>query len=97
MLSTMRRADHDEAAVLRLDPLMLAAAQADELGLMPWLRNEFGPEAHLAVMTSEQSMVVLAARAWSGKRGGRGRPPPHDRDRPGPAERHPPRHPGDVH
>ena len=63
MLSTMRRADHDEAAVLRLDPLMLAAAQADELGLMPRLRNEFGPEAHLAVMTSEQSMMVLAARA----------------------------------
>ncbi len=27
MLSDQRRADHDEAAVLRLDPLMLAAAQ----------------------------------------------------------------------
>ncbi len=63
MLSGMRRADHDEAAVLRLDPLMLAAAQADELGLMPSLRNEFGPEAHLAVMTAERSMMVLAARA----------------------------------
>jgi hypothetical protein len=63
MLSTSRRADHDEAAVLRLDPLMLAAAQADELGLMPRLRNEFGPEAHLAVMTAERSMMVLAARA----------------------------------
>ena len=63
MLSGMRRADHDEAAVLRLDPLMLAAAQADELGLMPRLRNEFGPEAHLAVMTAERSMVVLAARS----------------------------------
>ncbi len=63
MLSSMRRADHDEAAVLRLDPLMLAAAQADELGLMPRLRNEFGPEAHLAVMTAERSMVVLAARS----------------------------------
>ena len=63
MLSGMRRADHDEAAVLRLDPLMLAAAQADELGLMPRLRSEFGPEAHLAVMTAKQSMMVLAARA----------------------------------
>ncbi len=63
MLSSMRRADHDEAAVLRLDPLMLAAAQADELGLMPRLRNEFGPEAHLAVMTAKRSMFVLAARA----------------------------------
>ena len=63
MLSTMRRADHDEAAVLRLDPLMLAASQADELGLMPRLRSEFGPEAHLAVMTAERSLFVMAARA----------------------------------
>ena len=63
MLSTMRRADHDEAAVLRLDPLMLAAAQADELGLMPRLRNEFGPEAHLAVTQAERSLFVMAARA----------------------------------
>ncbi len=63
MLSSMRRADHDEAAVLRLDPLMLAAAQADELGLMPRLRNEFGPEAHLAVTVAERSMFVMAARA----------------------------------
>lgn len=63
MLSTMRRADHDEAAVLRLDPLMLAASQADELGLMPRLRSEFGPEAHLAVTTAERSLFVMAARA----------------------------------
>ena len=63
MLSTMRRADHDEAAVLRLDPLMLAAAQADELGLMPRLRNEFGPEAHLAVTAVDHGLFVLAARA----------------------------------
>ncbi len=63
MLSTMRRADHDEAAVLRLDPLMLAAAQADELGLMPRLRNEFGPEAHLAVTSANNNLFVLAARA----------------------------------
>ena len=63
MLSSMRKADHDEAAVLRLDPFMLAAAQANELGLMPRLRDEFGPEAHLAVMTAERSMLVLAARS----------------------------------
>ncbi len=63
MLSTMRRADHDEAAVLRLDPLMLAAAQASELGLMPRLRNEFGPEAHLSVTSADQGLFVLAARA----------------------------------
>lgn len=63
ILSNSRRADHDEAAVLRLDPLMLAAAQADELGLMPRLRHEFGPEAHLAVTKAERSLFVMAARA----------------------------------
>ncbi|HYZ61071.1 MAG TPA: hypothetical protein VE650_01355, partial [Acetobacteraceae bacterium] len=63
MLAEQRRADHDEAAVLRLDPLMLAAAQADELGLMPRLRQEFGPEAHLAVTTGGGGIFVMAARA----------------------------------
>ncbi len=63
MLAEQRRADSDEAAVLRLDPLMLAAAQADELGLMPRLRREFGPEAHLAVTTAGGGIFVLAARA----------------------------------
>jgi hypothetical protein len=63
MLVGQRRADHDEAAVLRLDPLMLAAAQADELGLMPSLRREFGHEAHLAVTASNNAVFVMAARA----------------------------------
>ncbi len=63
MLSEQRRADSDEAVVLRLDPLMLAAAQADELGLMPRLREEFGPEAHLAVASAGGGVFVLAARA----------------------------------
>ena len=63
ILSTSRRADYDEAAVLRLDPLMLAAAQASELGLMPRLRHEFGPEAHLAVTMAERSLFVMAARS----------------------------------
>jgi hypothetical protein len=63
MLQASRRADHDEAAVLRLDPLMLAAAQADELGLMSSLRREFGREAHLAVTTAGGGVFVLAARA----------------------------------
>lgn len=63
MLRESRRADHDEAAVLRLDPLMLAAAQADELGLMPRLRREFGPEAHLAVTTAGGGVFAMAARA----------------------------------
>ncbi len=63
MLKDSRRADGDDAAMLRLDPLMLAAAQADELGLMPRLRQEFGPEAHLAVTTAGGGVFVMAARA----------------------------------
>ncbi len=63
MLGQSRRADHDEAAVLRLDPLMLAAAQADELGLMPRLRREFGPEAHISVTAAGGGVFVMAARA----------------------------------
>jgi len=63
MLSSARRSDGDEAAMLRLDPLMLAAAQADELGLMPRLRQEFGPEAHLAVTAAGGGVFVMAARA----------------------------------
>ncbi len=67
MLSEHRRADCDEAAVLRLDPLMLAAAQMGDRGgtesLMPRLRREFGPEAHLAVTQASASVFVMAARA----------------------------------
>ncbi len=68
MLIEKRRADHDEAAVLRLDPLMLAAAQMGDRGttessLMPRLRREFGPEAHLAVTSASTSIFVMAARA----------------------------------
>lgn len=73
MLESQRRADHDEAAVLRLDPLMLAGAQlADRMAagrqgigqnLMGSLRREFGAEANLAVTTSGGGVFVLAARA----------------------------------
>jgi hypothetical protein len=42
---------------------MLAAAQASELGLMPQLRREFGPEAHLAVTSAGNGVFVMAARA----------------------------------
>ncbi len=63
LLSERRRADHDEAAVLRLDPLLLAAAQAEERGLMSRLRQEFGPEAHLSVTSAGQAVFVMAARA----------------------------------
>jgi hypothetical protein len=67
LLSEQKRADHDEAAILRLDPLMLAAAQAGDrpstCGLMPRLRREFGPEAHLAVTAAGNAVFVMAARA----------------------------------
>ena len=63
LLSTSRRSDHDEAAVLRLDPLLLAGAQADELGLVSRLRGAFGPEAHLAVTSAGEGVFVMAARA----------------------------------
>ena len=63
LLEGRRRADHDAAAVLRLDPLMLAGAEADALGLMASLRREFGHEAHLAVTTSGRGVFALAARA----------------------------------
>ena len=69
MLSERRRAHQDAAMVLRLDPLLLAAAQADESGLMSSLRSQFGPEAHLAISAPGRpgsragSVFVLAARA----------------------------------
>jgi hypothetical protein len=63
LLTESRRADHDEAAVLRLEPLMLAGAQASELGLMAGLRREFGHEAHLAVTAAGRGVLVMAARA----------------------------------
>lgn len=63
LLKERRRAHHDEAVVLRLDPLLLAAAQADELGLVSRLRREFGPEAHLAVTAAGEGVFVMAARA----------------------------------
>jgi hypothetical protein len=63
MLETSVRQDHDEAIVLRLDPLLLAGAQAEDVGLISSLRREFGPEAHLSVTTGGSSMFVMAARA----------------------------------
>ena len=65
MLGEERRADHCAAAVLRLDPLVLAGAQASENGLMRDLRAEFGPEAHLAVTSAGGGVLVMAARAGS--------------------------------
>ena len=63
MLEAHRKSDQDAAVVLRLDPLLLAGAQADELGLMSSLRDQFGPEAHLSVTASGEGVFVMAARA----------------------------------
>jgi hypothetical protein len=63
MLETRSRQDFDEAIVLRLDPLLLAGAQAEDMGLISSLRREFGPEAHLSVTTSGRAIFVMAARA----------------------------------
>lgn len=63
MLERQRRQDYSESVVLRLDPLLLAGAQADELGLISRLRQEFGPEAHLSVTAAGDAVFVMAARA----------------------------------
>jgi hypothetical protein len=63
LLASSTRQDHDEAMVLRLDPLLLTAAQADDLGLLGSLRHQFGPEAHLSVTTAGSGVFVMAARA----------------------------------
>jgi hypothetical protein len=64
MLAAARRADYDEAAILRLDPLLLAGAQAFDQGggMMAKLRREFGPEANFAVTETGTSLLVMAAR-----------------------------------
>jgi len=63
MLRSATRQDCDEAIVLRLDPLLLAGAQAEDMGLVTKLRREFGPEAHLSVTTAGGGVFVMAARA----------------------------------
>ena len=63
LLQTQGRRDHDEAAVLRLDPLTLPASHSDDTGLLPSLRREFGPEAHLSVTAAGRDVFVMAARA----------------------------------
>jgi hypothetical protein len=67
LLAAERRQGVCNQAVLKLDPLMLAGAQAGDRpgGLPARLREQFGPEAHLAVTTnpSSKSVFVMAARA----------------------------------
>ncbi len=67
MLAAEKRQDSGSQAVLKLDPLMLAGAQAADqaAGLPAKLRAQFGPEAHLALTTDPRSgsVFVMAARA----------------------------------
>jgi hypothetical protein len=67
LLAAERRQGACSQAVLKLDPLVLAGAQAgDRPGSLPArLREQFGPEAHLAVTTNpdSNSVFVMAARA----------------------------------
>lgn len=63
-LTAAKRADYDEAALLRLDPLLLAGAQATDKtgGILAKLRRDFGPEAHFAATEAGTSLFVMAAR-----------------------------------
>ena len=51
------RLEHDDDAVLRLDPLSEGAAQLQSL------RQAFGPEAHLSATASANGRFIMAARA----------------------------------
>lgn len=65
LLQAERRQDSSADAILKLDPLVLAGAQAAGQGLPAQLRAQFGEEAHLAVtaMPGGGSVFVMAARA----------------------------------
>ena len=64
LLAAEKRQDSSADAVLKLDPLVLAGAQAAS-ALPQHLRAQFGPEAHLAVTgdAAGGSVFVMAARA----------------------------------
>jgi len=67
LLTAEKRQDAGTQAVLKLDPLVLAGAQAGDrpAGLPARLRDQFGPEAQLAVtaVPGSNSVFVMAARA----------------------------------
>lgn len=68
MLATEKRQDSSADAILKLDPLVLAGAQAasdPQRALPARLREVFGVEAHLAVTADPNSgsVLVMAARA----------------------------------
>ena len=63
LLSERRRSEQDAAAVLRLDPLFLAGAQSEELGIISRLRAQFGPDTHLSVTVAGNGVFAMAAHA----------------------------------
>ena len=63
LLAGERKSDHSETAVLRLDPLLVAQAEAGHRALLERLKAQFGEETHFAVASGEGSLFVLAARA----------------------------------
>lgn len=65
MLQGQRRQDTSADLILKLDPLVLAGAQASSQALPEQLRAQFGEEAHLAVTGApgSGSVFVMAARA----------------------------------
>lgn len=63
LLAEERKSDHSETAVLRLDPLLVAQAEAGHRALLERLKAQFGEETHFAVAAGEGSLFVLAARA----------------------------------
>lgn len=70
MLVAEKRQDSGAQAVLKLDPLVLAGAQAQDRaggGLPARLRAQFGPEAHLAVTTQPGNGSVFAMAARAGR------------------------------
>ncbi|AWV22871.1 Hypothetical protein RADP37_01888 [Roseomonas mucosa] len=67
LLSSRKRQDADQAAVLKLDPLLIAGAQA---GLPAALRAQFGPDTHLAMAGNPGSDSILVLAARSGRENG---------------------------
>jgi hypothetical protein len=65
LLASQKRQEQSPEVMLKLDPLMLAGAQAGERALPARLRALFGHEAHLAVTTAQEggSVFVMAARS----------------------------------
>jgi len=92
MLETRSRQDHDEAIVLRLDPLLLAGAQAEDLLLAAGIRAGGASVRH----PGGRRHLCHGGASRPGERGCDRHPAPPRRHRPRPADWRAPRHPVDV-